>query len=163
MQVFKVLTAHVRFHTVCECFAAESHVETVRVRLDALEILSVDEMQQEVEVKFQHSELGVAENKKGNLEWEVFFDRLFRALDFVQVVCDDVGPVENTRVDEFRYFGSVAVANVTVFFFVGQTPAVRRISMKRLCLAQNGLRGSLSPARRASDTLRQNFSKHFDG
>jgi len=62
MQVFKVLTAHVRFHRVCECFAAESHVETVRVRLDALEIFSVDEMQQEIEVVLEHPELGV--NKK---------------------------------------------------------------------------------------------------
>ena len=83
MQVFKVLVAHVRFHTDCECFAAESHTETVRVRLDALEILSVDEMQQEVEIEFEHPELGVAVNKKGNLEWEVFFDRLFQALDFI--------------------------------------------------------------------------------
>ena len=77
MQVFKVVAAHVRFHTVYECFAAESHVETVRVRLDALEIFSVDEMQQEIEVKFQHPELGVAVNKKSNLEWEVFFASRF--------------------------------------------------------------------------------------
>jgi len=118
MQDFKV---HVRFHTFCECFAAESHVETVRVRLDALEILSVDEMQQEIEVEFQHSELGLVVKKKGNLEWKVFFDRLIQALDFVQVVCDDVEPVENTQVDEFRYFRSVALVNFTVFLFVRQT------------------------------------------
>jgi len=96
-------------------------------------------MQQEVEVEFKHPELGVAVNKKSNLEWEVFFDRLFQALDFIQVVCDDAEPMKNTRVDEFPYFGPVPVANVTVFFFAGQTPAVRRISMKLLCLAQNGL------------------------
>jgi len=34
--------------------------------LDALEIFSVDEMQQEVEVELEHPELGVAVNKKGN-------------------------------------------------------------------------------------------------
>ena len=77
-------------------------------------------MEQEVEVEFQHPELGVAVNKKGNLEWEVFFDGLFQALDLIQVVCDDVEPMENTRIDEFRYFGSVAVVNFTVLFFVDQ-------------------------------------------
>jgi len=44
----------------------------------------------------------------------------FQARDFVQVVCDDVEPVENMQVDEFRHFGCVAVVNFMVFFFVGQ-------------------------------------------
>jgi len=51
----------------------------------------------------------------------IFFDSLFHALDFIQVVCDNIEPVENTRVDKSCYVGSVAVVNFTVFFFIGQT------------------------------------------
>jgi len=66
MRVFKILMAPVRLHIICQCFVAESRVEAVCVRFDTLEIFSVNVMQQNIVVKFQHSELGIVVNEKSN-------------------------------------------------------------------------------------------------
>jgi len=95
MQVIKIPTTHVWFHAACNYFAAVSHVEA--------------------------TEFDIAVKKQFRVEGLI--DRLFHALDLVQIIFDDVEVVESTLVDKFCYFGSVAVANVTVvFLLVGHRP-----------------------------------------
>jgi len=95
MQVIKTLTTHVWFHAACKYFAAESHVEA--------------------------TEFDIAVKKQFRVRCLIY--RFFHALDLVQIIFDDAEVVENTLVDNFCYFGSVAVANVTVvFLLVGHRP-----------------------------------------